>query len=59
MSWYAQRNKGGDKVRRLFSPGFWISTFISTFVTMLFIYWIKILSAKFNIPVVSKVAEAV
>lgn len=46
-------------MRRLFSPGFWISTFISTFITMLFIYWIKMLSAKFNIPVVSKVAEAV
>lgn len=46
-------------MRRLFSPSFWISTFISTFITMLFIYWIKKLAAKFNIPVISDVAEGV
>lgn len=44
---------------RLFSPGWWISMFISTLVTMFFIFLIKKMSAKVAIPVVSTVVEQV
>lgn len=43
----------------VFSLNWWISTFVSTLVTMVFIYIIKRMSAKFNIPVVSDVVAAV
>lgn len=43
----------------IFSINWWISTFVSTLVTMLFIYMIKKMTAKLNIPVVSDVAAAV
>lgn len=43
----------------VFSVNWWISTFVSTLVTMIFIYFIKKISAKFNIPVVSEVVAAV
>lgn len=43
----------------IFSPNWWISTFVSTLVTMFFIYGIKKLTASVNIPVVSDVAAAV
>lgn len=43
----------------IFSINWWISTFVSTLVTMVFIYIIKRMSAKFNIPVVSDVVAAV
>jgi len=43
----------------VFSINWWVSTFVSTLVTMVFIYLIKKLTAKVNIPVVSDVAAAV
>ena len=43
----------------VFSINWWVSTFVSTLVTMVFIYLIKTLTAKVNIPVVSDVAQAV
>lgn len=43
----------------VFSINWWISTFVSTLVTMVFIYFIKKLSAKVNIPVVSDVVATV
>ena len=43
----------------VFSLNWWISTFFSTLVTMIFIYLIKKLTAKFNVPVVSDIAAAV
>lgn len=43
----------------IFSINWVISTFVSTLVTMLFIYMIKKMTAKLNIPVVSDVAAAV
>jgi len=43
----------------VFSINWWVSTFVSTLVTMVFIYMIKRLTAKVNIPVVSDVAAAV
>ena len=46
-------------MNRIFSPNFWISLFFSTFFTMLAIYIIKKVSSKYNIPIVSTVAEGV
>lgn len=43
----------------IFSVRFWVQAFISTFITMLMIYVIKMIAGKTNIPVVSDVAEAI
>ena len=43
----------------IFSINWWLSTFVSTLVTMIFIFFIKKMSARFNIPVVSEVVAAV
>lgn len=43
----------------IFSVNWWISTFISTLVTMCFIYLIKKLTANVNIPVVSDIVQSV
>ena len=43
----------------IFSINWWISTLISTLVTMCMIYVIKMVATKYNIPVVSTVAEGV
>lgn len=44
---------------RIFSVNFWIQAFVSTFITMLMIYLIKQIAVKWNIPVVSTVANEV
>ena len=46
-------------MNRILSPSFWVQTFISTFITMLMIYFIKKIAGAVNIPVVSEVASAV
>ena len=46
-------------MNKLLSPNFWVMLFINTFFTMCCIYAIKVLTAKFNIPVVSTIAESV
>lgn len=43
----------------MFSIKFWVQAFVSTFVTLLMIYLIKKITGKFDIPVVSEVANAV
>lgn len=43
----------------IFTIRFWVQAFVSTFITMLMIYVIKSVSGKFNIPVVSDVADAI
>ncbi|MBT2718071.1 hypothetical protein [Bacillus sp. ISL-57] len=43
----------------LFSPKWYINTFIQVFITMVFIWIIKKVSAKYEIPVVSKMASEV
>lgn len=43
----------------VFSLNWWVSTLVSTLVTMVFIYLIKKLTASVNIPVVSDIAAAV
>lgn len=40
----------------LFKLSWWIQMFVSTFMTMCFIYLIKKVTAKVNIPVVSDIA---
>ncbi|MBQ7289036.1 MAG: hypothetical protein IJW78_04830 [Clostridia bacterium] len=43
----------------VFSINWWISTLVSTLVTMCMIYAIKKVATQYNIPVVSTVAEGV
>lgn len=47
------------KMSKLFSINWWISQFISVFMTMVFIYLIKIMLGKVNIPIASDIAESV
>ena len=43
----------------LTSPSWWVNTFVQTFITILFIYMIKKIFVKVNVPYVSEmVAEA-
>ena len=44
---------------RLFSVNWWLSQFISVFMTMVFIYLIKLVLGKVNIPIASDIADAV
>lgn len=44
---------------KLLSPSFWMQTLISTLITMVCIYAIKKVTSKYNIPVVSAIAEEV
>lgn len=44
---------------KLLSPSFWVQTLISTLITMACIYAIKKVSAKYQIPVVSAMAQEV
>lgn len=44
---------------RLGSPSWWISMFINVFITMVFIYIIKKVSVKYNIPVVKNISQEV
>lgn len=43
----------------VFSLNWWVSTLVSTIVTMCFIYVIKKFTAKVQIPVVSDIAASV
>lgn len=44
---------------KLFSVNWWVSQFISIFITMVFIYLIKLMLGKVNIPIASDIADAV
>ena len=43
----------------ILKPSWWIQMFVSTMITMLFIYLIKKITKAVNIPVVSNVVEEV
>ena len=43
----------------LLRPSWWISMFVSTLTTMIFIYLIKKITKSVNIPVVSTIVEEV
>lgn len=44
---------------RFLSLNFWAQAFVSTFVTLTVIYVIKLVAGKYNIPVVSDIAQSV
>ena len=44
---------------KLFSINWWISQFITVFITMVFIYLIKLILGKVNVPIASNIAESV
>lgn len=41
----------------LTSPKWWCNQFITVFITMVFIYIIKTVSVKYNVPIVKNVSE--
>lgn len=43
----------------IFSLNFWVQTLLSTFITMVMIYIIKLALNKVNIPIASDIANAV
>ena len=43
----------------IFSINWWISMFLSTLITMVFIYLIKKFTSNVNVPILSDVAQAV
>ena len=43
----------------LLKPSWWVSMFVSTLMTMIFIYLIKKITNKFNVPVLSEITEGV
>lgn len=43
----------------LFTPSFWISTFINVFITMMFMWLIKKAFAKVEVPYVSDMVQEV
>lgn len=46
-------------MNQLFSPKWYVTMFINVFITMFFIWVIKKISAKYQIPLVSKMAQEV
>ena len=46
-------------MKNIFSVNWWVGMFVSTLLTMAFIWLIKKGASKVNIPVVSDIAEAV
>lgn len=55
----AQREKGGSRMVNLTSPAWWINMFITTLLTMVFIYLIKMIFGAVQVPVVSDVVAGV
>ena len=46
-------------MNKIMSVNFWVSTFTSTLLTMVFIYLIKVVFGKVNVPVVSDIGAQV
>lgn len=46
-------------MHKFLSPSFWLQTLLSTFFTMVCIYFIKKAASTYQIPFVSDVAEGV
>lgn len=44
---------------KLFSVNWWVSQFITVFTTMVFIYLIKLILGKVNVPIASDIAESI
>ncbi len=45
-------------MRKIFSPGFWVQTMVSTLFTIFMIYILKLIFAKVDVPVVSDVVQS-
>lgn len=55
-----QDNEKGVKIMsKLFSVNWWVSQFITVFTTMVFIYLIKLILGKVNVPIASDIAESI
>ncbi len=46
-------------MKQIMKPSWWVSMIVSTLLTMFFIYIIKQVTNKFNVPVVSDMANAI
>ena len=46
-------------MNNLFKPSWWVSIFVSTFFTMCIMLIIKKATARFDIPIVSDIAQSV
>lgn len=44
---------------KVFTLNFWVQSFVSTMMTIFFIYILKIAFSKVNVPVVSDMVESV
>lgn len=44
---------------KLLSPAWWVQMFVNTFMTLIFIYLIKLAFSKVNVPVVSDMVAEV
>lgn len=44
-------------MNKLTSPSWWLSMFMSTFMTLCFIYLMKLITAKIDIPVISNIVQ--
>ena len=53
------KKKGVIFMSKLFSVNWWVSQFITVFITMVFIYLIKLILGKVNVPIASNIAESV
>ena len=59
LSAQQDNNRKESIMSKLFSVNWWVSQFISVFMTMVFIYLIKLMLGKVNIPIASDIADAV
>lgn len=46
-------------MRKLFSINWWVNQFVVVFITMVFIYLIKLFLGKVNVPIASDIAESI
>ena len=59
LSVQQDKKKGVIIMSKLFSINWWVSQFITVFITMVFIYLIKLILGKVNVPIASNIAESV
>lgn len=43
---------------KLTSAQWWLNMFVQTFITICFIYLLKVITAKINVPVVSDIVQS-
>lgn len=45
-------------MNKIMNPSWWMSMFMSTFMTLCFIYLMKLITSKIEIPVVSNIVQS-